>query len=568
MFVTISVSVLAACSSSSNDGESSSPIHDGGVSASSDARTDGSPDVDAEAPLPTTPFLVTMWCGPPVDKLTQATVDEAAQAGFTVMASSCDGVTTVPASQSLLQYAEKDGLSAIVSDPRISAAVGGTDLATNLDGVVTDYGSYKALAGYFVGDEPSAPSFSNIAAVVSGFETRDPKRVAYTNLLPNYASAGQLGTATYDDYVNQFLTTVKPALVSWDYYPFNSDGTDATTFFADMEVVRARAVGAKVPFFQFIQSISYAAHRATNEAEKLWEGMQTLAYGGAGISYFTYWTPSASSEAFGDGIIAFDGTETSQYAEVTRINAKLAAIGKYTAAAQSMSIFHNGALAGGTSARPAFASVYFANTSAFTVGTFSVNGRDEYVLIANRDYNNVTESDAYFAPTASAPESLDVTIDKFVPMTELGTSTLGIKVHIKLDPADAILVHLRGPVPDGAPGAEAYVGTVRADQGTFDVVDSAFGDATLGSKGWADPCPDNYVSGGKDFESNGFFLCVRKDLVAHTLYVGNVVADAGTLWAATGGTALNQGVAGWDTCPKGKELGRRFESNGFWICLD
>ncbi|HEX7663901.1 MAG TPA: beta-galactosidase [Polyangiaceae bacterium] len=565
--------LAAACSSSSSDDGAgpSGGTPDGGVAVGEGGvpAEGGSADGAVDLPLPTGKFRVGSWCGLPGDQASQARMDEFAAAGFTSLGGPCSGTQAADYNAKLLEYAQKSNVTVLVTDSRVAAALAGTDVDANLAAAVADFGKSPALDGYFLGDEPGTGAFANIAAVQTKLAALDPVHFAYTNLLPNYASAGQLGTSSYDDYVNQFLTTVKPKLVSWDYYPFLSNGSDMDGFFSDMEVVRAHAVATKTPFFQFIQSISYNAHRATTESEKLWEGTQSLAYGAAGVSYFTYWTPPQASESFGTGLIDPNGNETSQYAEGTRINAKLAAWGKYLSVATSTSVFHGGGLPPGTSPRPAFAHAYVPSAATITTGTFTVNaGADEYVFVANRSYTNASEFDLYVPTTTNGPEVLDVASGAFTKATVAKSDANGDAIHVKLDPAGGVLVHLHGPIGDGAPGAEAFVGTVRADAGTFDMIDSAFGDSAAGARGWDDPCPTGYVAGGRDFQSNGFFLCVRKDLIARTFYVGNVVADAGSLWSATNGTATSQGTAGWDTCPDGsKELGRRFESNGFWLCL-
>lgn len=509
-----------------------------------------------------------MWCGPPAAELTKARFAEIKAAGFTTVSNACDGTTYVAAYNSkMLALAKDAGLDAIVSDARISAALAGTSPASNLDGTVADYANEPALAGYFVGDEPSQGQFSAIAGVVSGLATRDPAHFSYTNLLPDYASAAQLGTSTYDDYVGQFLSTAKPKVFSYDYYPFLTGGGEAPTFFADMAVVRAHALATGTPFWQFTQAISYNGHRATTEAEKLWVGTETLAYGGAGISYFTYWTPPQTSENFGSAIIDINGAETSQYAEVQAINARLSAFGRYLVAAKSTAVFQNGPLSVGTVPRVPGMPVYVPSAAPITVGLFSV-GMDAYAFLVNRSYTATTDSDVYVAPAAGSVEVLDIASGTFGPMSVKGSDPKGTLIHVSMPPGDAVLLHLIGPVPAGPPGAEAFVGTVRADAGTLDVVDSSFGTASLRADGW-DDCPQGYVLAGHDFESNGFWLCARSDLAAHTFHVGNVVADAGTLFSVHGGTATATGSAGWDTCPAGSTfLGRRFESNGYWVCLE
>ncbi len=568
---------------------SSSTVHDGTGGASS-SRTSSTADVSTTNTgaggsgagganafsLPTGRFRIGMWCGPPASELTKARFDQIAAAGFTTVSNACDG-STYNASYGLqvLSLAAQDGLDAIVSDSRLSAALAGTDVVANLDAVVADYANQPALAGYFIGDEPSVASFPPIANLVAGLAARDPAHFAYVNLLPDYASSAQLGVGSYDQYVEQFLTTVSPSIVSWDYYPFLGDGTEAATFFADMNVFRAHAIAHQTPFFQFTQAISFNGHRSTTLAEKEWVGMQTLAAGGAGISYFTYWTPPQTTESFGNAIIDPAGNPTAQYDEVKTINQRLSAFGRYLVASRSVGVFQNGPLPSGTTPRVPKSIVYLPTAAQITVGLFSVDAtspdgattrKDAYALLVNRSYTTVTESDAYLAPTAAAPETLNVASGAFVEMPVLGSDARGTRVHVSLAPGDATLVHLAGPVPDGALGAEAFVGTVRADAGTLDVVDSSFGAASLRASGW-DECPTGYTLGGHDFQSNGFWICVRDDLSSHTFYVGNVVSDSGTIFAIQNGVATSNGNAGWDTCPAGNEIGKRFESNGFWVCL-
>ena len=518
------------------------------------------------AALPTGRFRIGMWCGPPASELTAARFAEIADVGITTMSNACDGSTYVPSyNLQALSLAEAHGLDVIVADQRLQAALAGTDVAKNLDAVVADYAAQPALAGYFLGDEPSAGAFANLGSTVAALTMRDSAHFSYTNLLPDYASAAQLGTATYDDYVAQFLGTVKPQVFSYDYYPFLSGGGEQATFFADMAVIRAHAVATGVPFWQFTQSISFNGHRATNLAEKQWVGMETLAYGGAGISYFTYWTPPQTSEGFGDGIIDAAGKPSSQYQDVKAINARLSAFGRYLVAAKSTTVFQNGPLSAGMVPRVPQAMVYVPSAAPITVGEFSV-GSDAYAFLVNRSYSAATASDVYLAPTTAAPEVLDVPSGKFVPLTPLAKDGNGLRIHVDLAPGDATLVHLVGPIPAGAPGAEAYVGVVRSDAGTLDVVDSSFGALTVRPAGWKD-CPTGYTLIGTQLESNGFWLCARGDLADRAFLMGNVVKDAGALYAVHAGVVTPQGTGGWDECPGATELGKRFESNGYWLCL-
>jgi hypothetical protein len=559
----------AACSSTD---EAAAPVD---ASTGDDAGPDVSvptpeASIDAPAALPTGKLVIGMWCGPPLAELKKARFEEIAAAGFTHVSNPCEGSSNVPAfNTQMLDLAGQTGLSAIVSDERAAQALGAApaDRAAKLAAVVADYGKSPALFGYHLVDEPSVPAFGAIATVVGDMRALDPSHPAIVNLLPIYASPGQLGAPTYDAYVGSFLQTVKPAVYSYDHYNFYSGGVDGADFFDNLAVFRAQSVAAKVPFWQYIQSISYNGHRDTTGPEKRWAALHTLAYGGAGVMYFTYWTPPQTAENFGSGIIAADGTKTAQYADEQAINKTLAAMGKYLAPATSTGVFHNGVLASSTVPRVPGAPVYVASAAPITVGLFTV-AQDTYALLVNRSYTATTEADVHVASSDGAPEVLDVTSGQFTKASVLGTDPVkGAKLHVSLAAGDGVLLHMRGVLPQGAPGAEAFVGTVRADAGALHVVDSSFGALRVRTVGW-DDCPSGYILAGRDFQSNGFFLCARKDLAARTFYVGNVVADAGTQYRVQSGAATSLGAAGWDTCAAGKAIGRVFESNGFWVCLD
>lgn len=111
------------------------------------------------------------------------------------------------------------------------------------------------------------------------------------------------------------------------------------------------------------------------------------------------------------------------------------------------------------------------------------------------------------------------------------------------------------------------VGKVRNDRGYF----YGFGpqeNRYLGDAGWND-CPRGFRLVGRHFHSNGFWLCARNDVASSTFYVGNVLKDVGYYYELSiedGTHQLNN--AGWNYCRTGQFLGRNFESNGFWVCMD
>ena len=84
-------------------------------------------------------------------------------------------------------------------------------------------GSNRAIMGYFVTDEPGAGDFPALAKAVAAVKKYAPGKLAYINLFPDYATLGakdnsQLGTSTYTEYLERFVSEVHPQFISYDNY--------------------------------------------------------------------------------------------------------------------------------------------------------------------------------------------------------------------------------------------------------------------------------------------------------------------------------------------------------------
>lgn len=116
-----------------------------------------------------------------------------------------------------------------------------------------------------------------------------------------------------------------------------------------------------------------------------------------------------------------------------------------------------------------------------------------------------------------------------------------------------------------SPQDTIFVGIVRNNKGFL----YRFSEGKAFSAGQArwDTCPQNTVLVGRDFQPNGFWLCASSDIANKgTFYFGNVVQNTGYYWEVSGGKAKPAGDVKWDTCWDGTLRGRRFDTNGFWVC--
>jgi hypothetical protein len=330
-------------------------------------------------------FPISFWCGVPVKFISLERFQEVADAGFThAMPGLEQGAPTVQDNLRTLDYCQAVGIKAFLYDGRMPTGFGANgEGKERIDAIVADYASHPAFTGYFIGDEPGAGAFPALAQTFAYLAEKDPNHPAYVNLYPNYCPPHGLGTATYDEYIQRWLAQVKPAILSYDHYHFHTK-YDRPGFFENLEIVRREALKSNVPFWQIALLVNHFDYRLPTEAEKRWEAMQTLAYGGRGFMYFTYWQPGKD---WGTAIINLDGTRTHQYDEVKRVNRDVQAIGKYLLKAKSTAVIDYGQ--DGDTINTSKDAVRFDGPH-ITVGLFDGPGETRYAMFANRDYRNET----------------------------------------------------------------------------------------------------------------------------------------------------------------------------------
>src|SRR5687768_6401376 len=351
------------------------------------ARAADAPSTRTTAKWDPDVFPISFWCGVPVKFISLERFQEVADAGFThAMPGLEQGAPTTQDNLRILDYCGAVGIKAFLYDRRMPSGFGPNgEGKAQIDAIVADYAKHPAFAGYFIGDEPGAGAFPALAQTFAYLKEKDPSHPAYVNVYPNYCPPHGLGTATYDQYVQQWLAQVKPQILCYDHYHFQTK-FDRPGFFENLRVVRREALKANVPFWQIALAINHFDYRLPTEAEKRFEAMQTLAYGGKGFMYFTYWQPGKD---WGTAIINLDGTRTHQYDEVKRINRDVQAIGKHLLKAKSTAVYEIGQ-SGDTMHTGKDAFTF--DGPHVTVGLFDGPQGARFAMFANRDYRNAAET--------------------------------------------------------------------------------------------------------------------------------------------------------------------------------
>jgi hypothetical protein len=370
-------------------------------------------------------YPISYWVGPPQ---TADRYREVADCGFTVVP------IVAPSEAEILHgldLAARAGLQGLVVDGRIQSDLpledGWQDVVRR---VVDAYKAHPAVYGYFLTDEPHLREFGRLRQLVMAFRERDPERVPFINLFPNYATQEQLGTISYDAHVAAYLETVKPPVLSYDHYALMEWG-DRPEYFPNLGTIRERALAAGVPFWNVILATPHFNYRDPSPADLRWQVYTTLAYGGKGIAYFTYWTLDV--ENYRSGIISVYGHRTEKYRAVQQLNWELQNLGPHLLGLTSVSVAHwtpDGRAGSDGGPDGLVASV---SGGAFVVGEFRDAMGTPWLMVVNAD----REHSAWTTLTLRAPEA---------EVQEVGRSDGALRSIARDQGVDAVLRYADGLV--------------------------------------------------------------------------------------------------------------------------
>ena len=329
----------------------------------------------APAPTDTNFFPIMAWNWAPKDP---AVLQKMREGGLTLA-----GFVAPDA----LDACQAAGLRAIVSDARSSGYDWGNvdqDKARkNVASLVGEVGWHPALYGYYLRDEPGAGIFPGLATVAGLIRELSPGKWPYINLFPDYANSEQLGTTNYADYLERFIATCHPSIVSYDNYSLMDDGSVRGSYWSNLEAVRAACKKHGIEFWNIVLSVAHFSYRELNAADFRFQVYTTLAYGGRGISYFTYVTPSTGNYRMGP--LDQFGNQTPTWYFMQHVNLQIQKLAPTLLQLTSDGVYHFGQVPSGANGTPTNSLVTSAGGDTFLVGDFTHKDGSRYVMIVNKD---------------------------------------------------------------------------------------------------------------------------------------------------------------------------------------
>ena len=332
-------------------------------------------------------FAISFWVDPMVPpERFDAEYKRVAQANFTVLLGGFGAKDRDTVSKQIM-IAAKNGLEAI---PSICNGA-----CVNISGAW----------GFQIADEPVVSQFDSVAKLVA--DAKAVGQLAFVNLLPNYADAKQLGADTYRDYLVQYMTKVKPNMLSVDHYP-NFDDTRPQNsnktkkgYILNLLALRevALSVEPQIPFWNFFNAMPYRKESQydISEAELRWQAYTSLAIGSKGVLYFCYWTPPGDDFTRGQAIMTptpgkppniANQSPGHKYLMVQRINSKLRVFGNWLLKRVSSAVVQTSGYGNTVLKHLPWASINGSATgpnSEFMLGCYD---RNNTILLVNQDSNH------------------------------------------------------------------------------------------------------------------------------------------------------------------------------------
>ncbi|XOB99223.1 hypothetical protein ACMC9I_03825 [Deinococcota bacterium DY0809b] len=247
-----------------------------------------------------------------------------------------------------------------------------------LEEAVLAYRDDPLLTGYYICDEPFPAAFANIAKVVGRIRSLDPARPNFVNLYPYFSE--EEGSP---DYLEAFLQTVRPELLSFDRYIFYNGWDEKEEYLAQLGLIRRYALAYDVPFVAILQGVgtngtpaAYLDWRTPTEDEQRWLVYTSLAYGAHGIVWFHWdhpWGVTGNP----------DGEEV--YPQIQRLNEEINLLGPRLLPLTSSDVFGTAASLVAVPGRPGEKLVY--SGSEMIVGVYrDRDGRENHFMLTNMNY--------------------------------------------------------------------------------------------------------------------------------------------------------------------------------------
>jgi hypothetical protein len=252
-----------------------------------------------------------------------------------------------------------------------------------------------AALGFYLRDEPDAPMMPGLGKLATTLHEAMPDKWPYVNLFPYRVSPKTLGTSDYDAYVRTLVKIVGQPFLSYDNYSL-VNGEMLDYFYVNLEIIRRLSIETATPFWNCVLANAHFNYMEPSDATFNLQAYSTMAYGGRGIQYFTYFAPEIGNYR----LAAIDqfGNRTATWDMLRRINNQIHALAPTLMRLRSTGVYHypdvpeqaqpltQGLLVEAVEMTQRYVRPPVAGR--FLVGEFEDQERRPYFMIVNKDLKN------------------------------------------------------------------------------------------------------------------------------------------------------------------------------------
>lgn len=197
----------------------------------------------------------------------------------------------------LIEECERRNMKLIVYDARVYSPPEGFDereYAARASEAAEDFGKFPAVAGFYLGDEPTKAQFGRYRKALK-ILSDVTDRQGFMNFSWCDAHLKDFsGREEYADYLTSFAEETGLKLISNDRYSclhardyepgFRETGTDK--YFADLNLFRKVASACGARFWTSLCAVGHWMYRTPDETDIRWQINTALAHGAEGIQWF------------------------------------------------------------------------------------------------------------------------------------------------------------------------------------------------------------------------------------------------------------------------------------------
>lgn len=295
-----------------------------------------------------------------------------------------------------IELVEQAGLKAIINDPRMSQKVNDLEISdaeieSRVASVVAPFRGNKTVYGYYLWDEPTAHLFPALARWSAAIAKVDTDVQSYINLFPvgppdflNLLG----GFSTYEEYVEAYVEQVKPRFISYDNYSLMDDGSLRPQYFENLEAIRKVSQRHGLPFWNIILGNSHFHYASPTPGGLHFQVYTTLAYGGRGISYFTYFSPLIGN--FREAAVDQFLNKTPTWDIIRNVNLQIHRLGPTYLKLKNINVFHHPDVPEGCLGIDSSKLLSVVEGGRFVVGEFQDPDGRPFVMVVNKDYKRST----------------------------------------------------------------------------------------------------------------------------------------------------------------------------------